>query len=139
MPIVHFHLASDLSTPVQRAELVQRACQTYAYMLQAPIDRTRAFIHLYAGSDLAVGGCTVADQAVHAPFFEFLVLAGRAAEQRTALMLRFTDLLEEVLGVPRAVIRGCCRQVDPEDWSIAGMPASAARRDEIAARSQRPT
>jgi len=34
----------------------------------------------------------------------------------------FGDLLVEVLGVRRELVRGACRRVPPKDWSIGGAP-----------------
>ena len=55
-------------------------------------------------------------------------------EQRHRLLAELTDLLVGVLGVDRGRVRGRIVRVDPEDWAIGAVPASAARRDEIAAR-----
>ena len=61
-------------------------------------------------------------------------MQGRTDEQKRRLMAGFTDLIEELLKVPRGVIRGGIVPVAPEDWSIAGVPASEVRQDEIKAR-----
>jgi phenylpyruvate tautomerase PptA (4-oxalocrotonate tautomerase family) len=50
-------------------------------------------------------------------------------------MARFTDLVVDVLGVDGGGVRGQIIEVEPENWSIAGVPAAAARADEIAART----
>ena len=82
-----------------------------------------------------VAGELAAVNKVHAPFFEFIVLEGRSLAQRQRLLKDFTELLVEVLGVRREHVRGACRLVRPEDWAIGGEPASALRKDEIAARA----
>lgn len=134
MPIVNFHLVAGSSTPEQDERLLKRASALYAEVLASPIDRVRAFITPHDPEQFAVAGELVSASGQHAPFFDFIVLAGRPAEQRQRLLAAFTDLLVEVLGVRRELVRGCCRQVDPEDWGIAGQPASALRRSEIEAR-----
>jgi phenylpyruvate tautomerase PptA (4-oxalocrotonate tautomerase family) len=63
------------------------------------------------------------------------VLEGRPVEQRHRLLSGFTDILVDVLGVARSRVRGRIIQVHPDDWAIGGVPASGARRDEIAARA----
>ena len=63
------------------------------------------------------------------------MLEGRAAEQRRRLLEAFTDLLVDLLGVDRKLVRGRIIQVSPDDWAIGGVPASVARRSEIAARA----
>jgi phenylpyruvate tautomerase PptA (4-oxalocrotonate tautomerase family) len=54
------------------------------------------------------------------------VLEGRAAEQRRRLLEAFTDLLVDLLGVDRKLVRGRIIQVSPDDWAIGGVPASVA-------------
>lgn len=76
-----------------------------------------------------------AQEPVSAPYFTAIVLAGRPAEQRHRLLAALTDILVEVLGVDRGLVRGRIIQVEPEDWGIGGTPAAAVRRDEITARA----
>jgi 4-oxalocrotonate tautomerase len=135
MPIVNFHLVAGSSTPEQDERLLQRASALYAEVLASPLDRVRAFITLHGPEQFAVGGELVSASGDQAPFFDFIVLDGRPLDQRQQLMRGFTDLLVEVLGVRRERVRGCCRRVPPEDWCIAGEPASELRRTEIEARA----
>jgi phenylpyruvate tautomerase PptA (4-oxalocrotonate tautomerase family) len=37
----------------------------------------------------------------------------------------------EILGVDRALVRGQCKRVAPEEWSIGGKPASEQRAADI--------
>ena len=75
-------------------------------------------------------------RGLHAPFFDFIVLEGRTLEQRQRLLTGFTAMLVEILGVQAELIRGTCRRVHPEDWSIGGQIASVLRADEIRARAE---
>jgi len=84
-----------------------------------------------ASEHWAVGG----EPGRVAPYFTVIVLEGRPAEQRRRLLGALTDIVVDVLGVDRRDVRGRIIQVAPDDWGIGGVPASAARRDEIAARS----
>lgn len=136
MPVVNFHLVDGVSTPVQDAQLLSSATQLYCEVLQAPIERVRAFITPHAPGRFAVAGQLVADGAPHAPVFDFIVLEGRPLDQRQRLMAGFTDLLVDILGVRRELIRGSCRRVEPEDWCIGGQPASVLRADEVRARAE---
>ncbi len=135
MPVVNFHLLAGHSTPEQEEHLLKGASRLYAEVLKAPIERVRAFITTYPASRFAVAGAPCSANGLHAPFFEFIVLDGRALEDRQRLHQGFTDLLVDVLGVPRELVRGLCRRVPPEDWSIGGAPASVLRADEVAARA----
>ena len=136
MPIVNFHLVGLLSTPEQDELLLKEASKLYCEVLQAPIERVRAFITAHPAGQFAVSGDLVSNNGLHAPFFDFIVLEGRTLEQQHRLMAGFTDLLVDILGVRRDLIRGCCRRVEPQDWSIGGVPASVLRSDEIAAREK---
>lgn len=136
MPVVNFHLLAGHSTAEQDEQLLKGASQLYAEVLKAPIERVRAFITTYPASKFAVAGAPCSANGLHAPFFEFIVLDGRALEDRQRLHQGFTDLLVDVLGVSRELVRGVCRRVAPEDWSIGGVPASVLRAEEVAARAR---
>jgi len=135
MPIVNFHLIEDQHTDEQLRTLLVEASALYARVLESPIERVRVFINLRPPGLVAVAGVSVVDDGVCAPFFDCLVLAGRSLAQRHSLLAGFTDLLVNVLGAQRASIRGVCRPVDPENWGIAGVPASVQRAAEIEARA----
>ncbi len=136
MPVANFHL---IDTPANRARvrpLLEGACALYAEVLGAPLDRIRAFVTFHAPDTFLAGGELCSLNGQNAPFFDFIVLEGRPLEQRHRLLAGFTDLLVELLGVDRDLVRGCCRRVAPEDWAIGGVPASEKRKDEIAARAR---
>lgn len=135
MPIVNFHLIEGMSTPEQDERLLIGACRLYADVLGAPMERVRAFITPHRPSQMAVAGNLVAHNGLHAPWFDCIVLEGRPLDQRQRLLAGFTDLLVEILGVSRELVRGCCRRVLPEDWAIGGEPASVLRKDEVDARA----
>ncbi|MBN9694163.1 MAG: tautomerase family protein [Zoogloea sp.] len=136
MPIVNFHLIEGLTTPEQDEALLVGACKLYAEVLKAPMERIRAFITPHRPGQFAVGGELVSRNGLHAPWFDCIVLEGRSLEDRHRLLAGFTDLLVDCLGVQRALVRGCCRRVPPEDWAIAGVPASVVRKDEVEARAR---
>ena len=135
MPIVNFHLVEGLTTPDQDERLLIGACQLYADVLKAPMERVRAFITPHKATHFAVAGGLVAHNGLHAPYFDFIVLDGRSLEDRHRLMRGFTDLLVDTLGVRRDLVRGSCRRVEPQDWAIGGEPASVIRKEEVAARA----
>lgn len=128
MPIVHFHLPEGCITSEQEGQLLRQASQIYADVLQSPIERTRAFLHVYGPSRHAAGGKV---GGAPAPFFEFIVLDGRPLDVRQQLMRAFTHLIADVTGVPVAAVRGHCRRVLPEEWCIGGEPATAVRPEHI--------
>lgn len=136
MPIVTYHLVAGRHEPQAVAELLRRSCALFAEVLQCPVDRVRAFAQEHPPALACVGGHLVADGAGEAPFFHVVLLEGRPAQQRQALLSGFTDLVVDQLGADRSRVRGGIWLVAPEDWAIAGVPASVTRHDEIAARRE---
>lgn len=134
MPVAHFYV-TDCSADLQRRLLVEGSAR-YAEVLTAPIERVRVFVHNLPATQVAVGGRPVAESGEAAPYFTALMMRGRPAEVRARLSTVFTDLLVEVLGADRDRLRGLITEIEPENWSIAGVPASVMRADEIARRAQ---
>jgi 4-oxalocrotonate tautomerase family enzyme len=132
MPILEIHVVEGDHSPDVLARLLERTSRRYAEVLDSPLDRIRAYVTAHPRTHWAVGGET---GAAPAPYFTAIVLEGRPVEQRHRLLADLTDLLVDVLGVTRARVRGRIIQVPPDDWAIGGVPASGARRDEIAARA----
>jgi 4-oxalocrotonate tautomerase len=135
MPVVNFHLISQQTTPSQDERLLKEAAKLYSEVLKSPMERVRAFITTHAAQQFVVAGDLVSNNGLHAPYFDFIVLEGRPLEERHRLMAGFTDLLVDILGVKRDLVRGSCRRVEPEDWSIGGVLASELRANEIKARA----
>jgi phenylpyruvate tautomerase PptA (4-oxalocrotonate tautomerase family) len=135
MPVVNFHLISQQSTPSQEERLLKEAAKLYSEVLKSPMERVRAFITVHAAEQFVVAGDLASNNGLHAPYFDFIVLEGRPQEERHRLMAGFTDLLVDILGVPRDLVRGSCRRIEPEDWSIGGVAASELRANEIKARA----
>jgi len=132
MPILEVHLVEGMHTPAQHTDLLRSMSRRYAEVLESPLDRVRAYVTLHRPEHWAVGG----EPGGAAPYFTAIVLEGRPAEQRRRLLGAFTDIIVDILGVDRKLVRGRIIQVRPDDWGIGGVPASSARRDEIAARAQ---
>ena len=137
MPVAHFHIPVGSASTEQRAALLTAASAAYSRILDSPIERVRAFVVQYDPTDLAVGGQLVADGGTIAPYFTAIVLAGRPPQQRSELLAAFTDLVVEHLDVERSGVRGQIVEVAPENWGIAGQPASDVRASEIALRAAR--
>ena len=133
MPILEVHLVEGTHTPAQHAELLATMSARYAEVLDSPLDRVRAYLTLHRPEHWATAGVPASGEP--APYFTAIVLEGRPVEQRHRLLGAFTDILVDVLGVDRSRVRGRIIQVDPDDWAIGGVPASAARAGEIAARA----
>ena len=85
---------------------------------------------------VAVGGRLLSEGGAFAPYFHFLVLEGRPLDECQRLLTGFTDLVVELLGAERALVRGGCWPIPPRYWAIGGTPASVIRTAEIAARAE---
>lgn len=134
MPVVNIHLTEGTATPEQARELLTEATRVYCEVLDAPIERVRAYITTHPAQLWATAGQTVADGGHPAPFFTAIVFADRPTAARHRLLAAFTDLIVKTLDVDRAHVRGRIIPVEPEDWGIGGEPASVKRAGEIAAR-----
>lgn len=134
MPILNYHLPEGEYTEEQCKELLEKSSQLYAEVLKCPIDRVRVFIDLYKPNMVAVAGVPVSEGGQSAPYFQFYVLAGRSLSEKHQLLIGFTDLVVEILGAERSLVRGGCGAITPEDWCIGGVPASTLRVKEIEAR-----
>ncbi|WP_138846151.1 tautomerase family protein [Rhodococcus pyridinivorans] len=135
MPVAHFHLIDGTFTIDQRRRLLTEASHCYAQVLDSPLDRVRTFVVPHTPDDAATAGVLISGGGDPAPYFTAIVLAGRSLEQRQRLASRFTDLLVDILEVPRSVVRGQIVEVDPNNWFIGGVAAAAMRAEEIAART----
>lgn len=135
MPVIRIHLAAGRYDDELLGDLQRGCAECYADVLRAPMERIRVFVSEHRPETVFVDGRRVADGADDAPFFDFVVLAGRPQGEIEALMRGFTDIIHTVLGVDRGRIRGVCRPASPEHWGIAGTMAAVARADEVAARA----
>ncbi|WP_432677064.1 tautomerase family protein [Rhodococcus pyridinivorans] len=135
MPVAHFHLVDGIFTVEQRHRLLVEASHCYSEVLDSPLERVRTFIVRYTPDDVAVAGAVASESSTAAPYFTAIVLAGRPRAQREELAARFTDLIVDVLGVSRPVVRGRIIEVDPANWFIGGRSAGGVRADEVAARA----
>lgn len=135
MPILEYHLVENVYTDEQCEQLLVESSKLYAEVLKSPIDRVRVFIHLHKPTMAATAGVPISRGGRSAPSFHFLVLQGRPMEERLALLTGFTDLLVNLLGAERSLVRGGCWPIPPEDWAIGGTPASAMRAAEVKVRA----
>lgn len=139
MPIMQFHLVAEAYPEAAIAELLVEASHFFAAALYpdqtpVPVERVRALVCAVQPGHAAVGGKMVSTGALPAPFFTCLTLAGRPREQLDAMMRGLTALVARHLACDEQTVRGLIIPVSPDDWYIAGEPASAARRAELARR-----
>lgn len=134
MPVAHVHLVAD-TYPAERFEEFQAGVTAlYCEVLSSPAERVRVFVVEYPAAHVMVGGQQVTSSDAAAPYFTMRVLAGRPVQQGRALLKGVTDLLVNVLGYERSLIRGELVELNPEHWAIGGRIAAEARSAEIRAR-----
>jgi phenylpyruvate tautomerase PptA (4-oxalocrotonate tautomerase family) len=136
MPILEYHLVENQYTDAQCEQLLVESSRHYAEVLKSPMDRVRVFIHLHKPTMVATAGVPISRGGKPAPYFHFLVLQGRPLNERHALLTGFTDLVVNILGAERSLVRGGCWPIPPEDWAIGGTPASVMRAAEVRAREE---
>lgn len=134
MPILNFHLVQGQHAPAQVETLLLKASALFAEVLACPVERVRVFATEHPPQHVCIGGQLVNRRAQVAPYFSFIVLEGRSQADCQRLLSGFTDLVVDILGAPRANVRGGIVPVAPSDWSIGGVLASDLRQAEIEAR-----
>lgn len=132
MPVAHVHVSAI--SPEQERRLLVEGSERYAAIMSSPVELVRIFVQQFPATSVAVGGRPLADSGDQAAYFEALTMSGRPLETRHRLLTEFTDLIVEVMGIERSLVRGMVIEVDPEHWGIAGTPASVVRSGEIADR-----
>ena len=136
MPVMHIDLIEGQYSDAQCRELLEKASALYAEVLESPVERVRVFINLVSPNMAAAGGKVISDGGVPAPHFHFLVMQGRPQEAIDRLITGFTDLIENILGTDRKLIRGGCYPIPAEHWGIGGTSAAVMRAKEIEARAK---
>lgn len=68
------------------------------------------------------------------PLIRVDMMTGRPPEVIDELHQRIAELVSEVLDTPIGQIRTYITQFPPTAWGIGGVPASVARREQVAAR-----
>lgn len=134
MPYLRVEVTGPID-PAVRRELLTRTAELFAEITESPIERIRTEVLELSHDAFAVGGIPIADSGELAPFIAVEVLAGRPLAQHTALIERVSPLVADILDARLDRTRLRITEIQPEDWGIAGVPAAAARRDEIEARA----
>lgn len=140
MPIVNFHLVENSHGDAELSRLLIEASHFYVETLYPgvsppPLDRVRAFVTPVPAHYWATAGQLVSEGGENAPFFTCLALSGRPDQQLHDLMAGFTDLIVKHLKVDVRQVRGQVISIEPEHWSIGGVPASIKRSDEASLRA----
>lgn len=70
------------------------------------------------------------------PLVRVDIMEGRPPELVEELHRRLAELVAETLDTPIERVRTYITQFPPEAWGIGGVPATIARREEVAARTE---
>ena len=133
MPFLRVDLAAPVA-PALKAALLRRTAELFAEITESPVDRIRTQVHALPADSFAVGGISIAQSGVQAPFVTLDLLEGRPLEQHAALVARMSALVAELVGVPLDRVRLRINEVKTTDWGIGGVQASELRRAEIESR-----
>ena len=134
MPFIRVDVADGVS-PSVRHRLLRETAELFAEITESPLDRVRSQVHELPAGDFAVGGVTIAESGMQAPFISVDLLQGRPIEQHTAIIERMSALVAKIMDVPIERTRLRINEVAPHDWGIGGVPAAELRRREIEARA----
>ncbi len=133
MPLINIDLMEGHSPEVHR-ELIERCTALYAEIVVAPIERFRATITPVPAGQWGLGGVAGPDRV--SPLIHILLMEGRPMELIHRLIAEMSALVAEILSIPVANTRVLITEIPVTHWGIGGVPASAARASEIAARAQ---
>lgn len=130
MPFLRVDLAGPVDPDLKRV-ILKRTAELFAEITESPVERIRTQVHELPADSFAVGGMSIAESGVQAPFITLDVLAGRPAEQHTALVEQISALVADLVGVEPERVRLRINEVAPSAWGIGGVQAGVARRAEI--------
>jgi len=131
MPVAHINLLEGHSRAELRQVIVE-VSEAMSNILQAPKDRLIVWISEHKPHLWGLGGVP-ADEALANGSLAELELP---FVQAHALIETVSEILARVLDCDKQKIRIHIAPADPDRWGIGGVPASALRAAEIAARAE---
>jgi 4-oxalocrotonate tautomerase family enzyme len=131
MPLMEIDLMAGSDT-TSIAALADELGAAYAGFLEAPIERIRVKVTEVAPTHWRVGGTNEGDPS---PLIKVIFMQGRKPEVVRQMIADLSALAATILDTPIGRVRVLVTEIPPEHWGIAGVPASQARADEIAARA----
>jgi 4-oxalocrotonate tautomerase family enzyme len=140
MPVANIHVLAGRPRPVLK-RLLREVAQTYADVLDSPIDRVQVWITEVDPELVAIGGVPAdellagsARSEVEIPLARLVMLEGRPVEQVERAIVELTDVIARVLEADPRRVRVEAQSIAAERWGIGGVPAAVKRRTEIDAR-----
>jgi 4-oxalocrotonate tautomerase family enzyme len=132
MPLIQIDLMEGHSADIQR-ELIERCTALYAEIVVAPIERFRATIMEFPPGHWGLGGVVGPEKV--SPLIRISLMEGRPIELVHRLLAEMSALVADILSIPIENTRALITEIPVTHWGIGGVPASAARATEIAARA----
>ncbi len=143
MPLANIHVLAGHPRPVLK-QLLREVSQTYADVLDSPIDRLQVWITEVDPELYAIGGVPADEMlatgdraALEIPLARLVLMESRPPEQIEQAIVRLTEVIARVLGSDPDRVRIEVQPVAAERWGIGGVPASVKRRAEIEAHEAR--
>jgi 4-oxalocrotonate tautomerase family enzyme len=142
MPIANIHVLAGHPRPVLK-QLLREVSQTYARVLESPVERLQVWITEIDPELYAIGG-EPADEvlasgdgaALEIPLARLVMMENRPIAQVAAAIEALTEVMARVLGGDPDRIRVEVQPVAADRWGIGGQPASVRRKSELEARDR---
>jgi 4-oxalocrotonate tautomerase family enzyme len=131
MPLIEIDVMEG-HTPEVHRELIERCTALYSDIVVAPIERFRTKLNVVPAAHWGLGGVAAPERV--SPLIHILLMEGRPIELIHRLMSEMSALVADVLSISIDNTRVLITEIPVTHWGIGGVPASAARAAEIAAR-----
>ncbi len=140
MPVANIHVLAGHPRPVLK-QLLREASATFARVIEAPPDRLQVWITEVDPALYAIAGEPADEVLEHTPrgqaeipLVRMALMEGRPVEMLHRVMAEMSAVVARHLGGDPQRVRVMIDPVHPDRWAIGGVPASAARAAELAAR-----
>ncbi|KGB93046.1 tautomerase family protein [Burkholderia cepacia] len=113
----------------RKAELIARLSNATVDAIGAPIESVRVLLTELPATHIGLGGRSAADGAPPSlPVIVAILIAGRADEQKRALIAALSDAGATVLDAPLHATRVIVKDIPNTDFGIGGQTARALGR-----------
>ncbi len=128
MPNLNVYVVEGFAAE-QKAALLKGMTDAVVETIGAPRESVRIFLIELAKAHVCVGGELLSEaEQPGGPTVHALLIAGRTAAQKAALIAGLTRVIEETLQVPAAPVRVMILDVPNTDFGLGGLTALARGR-----------
>lgn len=128
MPNLNVYVVEGFAAE-QKAALLKGMTDAVVETIGAPRESVRIFLIELAKAHVCVGGTLLSEAELPGgPTVHALLIAGRTAAQKAALIAGLTRVIEDTLQVPAAPVRIMILDVPNTDFGLGGLTALARGR-----------